>query len=278
MRITNKYGFPDALVRAVESDPYDRGLSDFTVTELIDSPRIAQLLREHDHEIEEDVSDRIWALLGQAVHTILERAETEARVEERLYAKVGGVTIGGQFDRLALEENGILQDYKVTSVWSVIYGKDSWAQQLNINRFLAEQNGLKVRRLEIVAILRDWQKREAQRNRDYPDHQVVRIPIVTWPKKKLDTYLKSRIKVHQDAAKNLPLCTDEERWARPTKFAVMKRGLKKASRLCDTEEEAKKAAKFIPGAYVQVRPGEYPRCQDYCAVAQFCSQWKATPK
>lgn len=103
MRLSNKMGLPDALVRAIQNDGYNPGeKTDFSVTQLISSPRIRVLRKRHWHEIEDDVSDRIYSLLGQSIHTILERAEVSAHVEERLYAEVDGMTISGQFDRMVL--------------------------------------------------------------------------------------------------------------------------------------------------------------------------------
>ena len=59
--ITNKHGLPEALVRAVRNDPYTGG-GDISVTKLIDSPQRRQLWRQHEADIEEDVSERIWSL------------------------------------------------------------------------------------------------------------------------------------------------------------------------------------------------------------------------
>jgi hypothetical protein len=39
-------------------------------------------------------------------------------------------------------------------------------------------------------------------------------------------------------ASEVPPCTPEERWGRPTRFAVMKQGQKRAVRVFDTREEA----------------------------------------
>ena len=85
MKITNKFNLPEAIYEAVKNDGYTRGDSDISVTQLIDSPYIRELKNNHNSEIEEDATDRIWSLLGQAVHTILERADTEDLKEERLY-------------------------------------------------------------------------------------------------------------------------------------------------------------------------------------------------
>ena len=85
MNLTNKFNLPEAIYEAVKNDGYTKGNSDISVTQLIDSPYIRKLKEDHYNEIEEDVTERVLSLLGQAVHTILERTETEDLKEERLY-------------------------------------------------------------------------------------------------------------------------------------------------------------------------------------------------
>jgi hypothetical protein len=69
--LTNKFGLPDTLVRAVA---YDNHVSAGTisVTELIDGPRIRILKKQYKYE--SDVSDNLYALMGSALHHVLERA------------------------------------------------------------------------------------------------------------------------------------------------------------------------------------------------------------
>ena len=91
-KITNIHNLPAAIVAAVQNDPYTGG-GDISTTKLIDSPQVRVLGAAHKDAISVDVSERVWALLGQAVHTILERAglrEAGMVVEERLYAEVNG--------------------------------------------------------------------------------------------------------------------------------------------------------------------------------------------
>ena len=136
--ITNIHNLPDALVAAVRNDPYQGG-GDISVTKLIDAPQRRGLWARHKDDIEEDVSERIWSLLGQAVHHILERAETNALVEQRLFAEVGGTILSGQFDRLHFDTK-TLSDYKVTTAFKA-EGSEQWTRQLNVLRWLAYKNG-----------------------------------------------------------------------------------------------------------------------------------------
>ena len=278
MKITNNYGLPGAIVEAVKNDSYTMGkMADISVTGLLSPPRQKALMREHYAEIEEDASDRIWALIGQATHAILERAEPSAIVEERLYIYTQGWTISGQFDRMTLRQK-TLQDYKMMSVWEVIYGlKKEKEEQLNVLMQLAVENGYTdITNLEIVGIFRDWSKTKAKFDKNYPQSQVARIKVNVWPETQRIAFINERVRVHQAARETLPLpeCTTEERWATPDKWALMKVGRKSAVKLYDSEDEALTAAGSDLNLSVVHRPGEQKRCENYCAVAQFCDQYK----
>ena len=118
------------------------------------------------------------SVLGTSVHKMFEEHQAEGYVaEERLYAEVDGWTISGAIDLLQRSEaDGTLTilDYKCTSVWSVIYGKSDWHKQLNFYAWLVEQNNQTVvDSLQIVAVLRDWQRSKAN-DEGYPDAPITR--------------------------------------------------------------------------------------------------------
>ena len=286
MQITNNHNLPESFVNFARNDKYSKGKSDISVTTLIDSPRVRLLREANSTELTSDASDMIWPLFGTAVHHILESSKNDEGVtlEERLYADVNGWILSGAVDHQKTDGKTIsITDYKVTSVWSVIYGKIEWEQQLNCYAFLAQKNkGMKVKSLQICAILRDWNRREAERKEEYPKAPVVLIDIPIWPDTKRIEYIKERIAMHQDAqvgydlSGDFPLCSDEERWKRGEAWAVKKKGLKRAMRVFDNQEDAEK---FMTGQTVPVelehRAGELVRCNgDYCGVANFCSQFK----
>lgn len=279
MRITNRLNLPDAIVRAVAADDYTRGKAHISVTGLISPPRMSALRELHEDELVEDAADRIWSLFGKVAHGILEVAGDDAKslVEERLYAEERGWVVSGAFDRLALladsDDTWLLQDYKTCSVWSVILGeKPEWERQANLYALLLRRHSFPVAKAQIVAILRDWKKREAEQKPDYPQAPVVVLDIPLWPAAQQDAFLAERVRLHQQAREGgeLPLCTAEERWERPTKWAFLKEGAKRATRLCDSQEEAEALLK--PGYIVQRRDGESLRCKSYCSALPFCGQ------
>lgn len=269
MNLTNVHGLPDALVNAVKNDPYTGG-GDISVTKLIDAPKRRTLYKKYREFVVEDVSERIWSLMGQAVHTVLERAGTSALIEERLYAEVNGWKVSGQFDRLHLAD-GVMQDWKVCSVWKA-KGDEGWERQLNCLRWLAHKNGMDVDRLEVIAIFRDWKKSEADRNPEYPQRNVMVIPVRVWTLEEAEAYVQGRVQLHQssDAGDEVD-CSPDERWYSGTSYALMKDGGKRAKKVADTAEGL---GPIPEGHYVQERPGVNRRCEGYCEVAAFCEQWK----
>ena len=293
MKLTNLANLPKVIERAVTNDPYDSDGSDISATRLVAPPRIVALQKKHAHEIEEDVSDRIWSLLGQSVHHVIERSVRSEDISElRLFYKDKQVTndwtISGTFDYL--QSDGNLVDFKVTSAWSVLEattkGKPEWEQQLNILDYLCSKNSdklknIQVKKLYIMAILRDWSKNKAQEtNSDYPKKQVVIIPIKRWNKSQQEEFIKQRVLAHQKAqtATTAPVCSSLERWSKPDQFAVMKNGRKTALRLLSTMQDAKKYIKDKnmtegKGCSIVHRVGSDVRCEQYCNVNKFCDYY-----
>lgn len=279
MLLTNKLNLPSSIVRAVSRDPYTRGDAHISTTGLIGPARKRMLEILHGDELSEDVADRIWSLMGQIAHGILERSDREAWTEERLFIVRHGWRISGQFDRVLLEE-GLVQDYKLSSTYSVKDGaKSEWIAQANIYACMLREHGHAINRAQIVVVLRDHQKSKAQHDADYPQAPVVVIDVPMWSAAETEAYILARLTAHANAQHVLPLCTAEERWERPAKFALVKTGNKRATSLHDTREEAEGAltvamsdAKKGVVFKVEERPAEPIRCRDYCAARIVCKQ------
>jgi len=276
MKLTNKLNLPQPIVKAVRNDSYDSGGCDISVTSLLKPPQLRALELQHADAITEDVSERIWSLVGQCIHGILERAEETAIAERRLFIEVNGWKIGGQMDRFVAKE-GILQDYKVTSVYKVRDGvTEDFAKQLNIYAHILRANGEAVHKLEIVAILRDWSKNMARREENYPTNQIMVLEVPLIPDAEVLEFIKERVALHQAAAKGtFPVCTAEERWAKPDTYAVKKKDMARAVRVCNSQLAAKQVLGEKGAGYsIEFRPGESVRCESYCSVKSFCQQYK----
>ena len=285
MKITNTQNLPQPIVDGIQrtrdeySDSYGGRVADISVTSLIAPPQIRVLSKAHRDEMTEDASDMLWAFFGTAIHSYLEFATSSGIAEKRIfYTDISlDMTLAGQFDLL---ENGILYDYKLTSMWAVINGvKPEWEAQLNCLAFLCAHDDLDVNALKIVAMLRDWSEMKTRFDQQMPQHQIITIPVKLWTRQEQEAYIKERMSLHHRAEHHgdIPECTDDERWASPAKFAVMKEGRKSAVRLLDSETEANEYMKAITakGNYSIVeRPKEYKRCQQYCNCLPWCPQAK----
>ncbi len=282
MILTNVHGLPAPFVQAATYDSYHK-VGDISITGLIKPPRVRILEKRHDAEITEDVSERVWLLLGSAVHAVLERIDSDNHLlEERLTAEVDGWTISGKPD--LLDPGGILTDWKVTSVFSFLLGdKPEWTQQLNLYKWLYSQSNFEVSKLQIIAILRDWSKNRAKREEDYPQTAIHTVEIPMLDIAAIDQTVRFLVHLHKTSEDlpddQLPECTPAERWERPTTYAVKKEANIKAFRVFEDEAQAKALLEEKgKGWIVETRPGASIRCQDYCLAAPFCNFYQATLK
>lgn len=278
MYYTNNYDCPEPLYHALVTDEYEhRG--DISVTSLIQPPRIYQLGLRHSDEITIDAIDNIWMLLGKIAHKIVEEKDApNGFKEERLYLDIAGWKVAAKPDLWMAPHT--LHDYKLTTVWTYIFGlKIEWEQQMNCYAPFYTDAGFPVHELEIDAIFRDHQKSKAKRDKDYPPVAFKRMLVPVWSLAYQMTFLGARVGLHQlcqdmqDA--ELPLCTPEERWEKPTIYAVMREGRKSSLKNFDNEQQANEFLKVQPGkVYIETRIGKSPRCEDYCNVQPFCNQYK----
>ena len=106
MKLTNKFGLPDTVVKALTRSEYSKGDSNRSVTQLIDSPRVRILRQENWENMEEDVSEKMWAVLGTAAHKMFEETGDDKHLtEERLYTEVEGWAISGAIDVQRIEDD-----------------------------------------------------------------------------------------------------------------------------------------------------------------------------
>lgn len=280
MKLTNKHGLPEYIVRAARSDKYSNGGAWRSVTDLINSPRVSQLRRKHWNDMEEDVTDKIWALLGTATHHLLDEANKEDTTEERLFLEVDGKLISGGVDvqKTYIDKDGIthvrVMDFKVTAAYSVMKDKPEWAYQLNTYAHLIEsvKENHVVDELTIVAIIRDFNRRKAQYERDYPKTPILAVPVPLWSVSERADYVKERVRLHAASEVELPRCTHDDQWRRPA-YQLWRKGGTKSLRNYDRLADAEAA--LADGFELKVKWGAPIRCDgNYCKVRDWCSQWR----
>jgi hypothetical protein len=242
---------------------------------------------KHWDEIEVDASTRLWAVLGEGVHLVVDKyspPKDSTQLNRKLEFVIGDITIVGIVDTFDIKDTGIIEDNKCTSVYSFLLGvKTDWEQQLNVYAWLAEKNGIHIKGLKINAFLRDWQTSKAVQA-DYPSIPFQSVDIPLWPLQKIEDFVRFRLAEHQKCD---ILCTDEERWRSPETWAVKKVGRKSAvacnsynngEKIPFTKEDAEKwirdNAKKGEQLSLECRKGVCKRCLNYCQVANFCFQLK----
>lgn len=293
MRYTNRHGLPPGFLAFAENDPYSKGDADYSITELMDAPQISQLRKRWGEHIETDVSDAIFTLLGSAMHAIAEGevvdGDDSGINERRFFADVAGKRVSGAVDRIQKiaahrdvpwedKPPVTLIDYKMTSARSMSFSeggvKKDWTRQLNCYAYLAKQGGFNVQGLAICAVARDWQRSKVTYEKNYPIRPITMLPVSMASMEMVEDYLVKRVELHEQ--KPTPPCTMEDRWINESKWAVMKHGLKRATKVCDSRHDAES---FIIeknlNAEVVERPGKPERCENWCEVSRFCEQWKS---
>lgn len=280
-QFTNKYGLPEPLVNALIGDGERwHKPKRISVTQLIGPPMIRQLMKRHGQEIEEDVSEYTWRLLGNAAHMAVERAQgvnANAFAEEKLAIEVEGWTITGVSDYLG--EDGILTDFKITSAWAFVLedgkAKPEWIEQINFYAHMWRAHGYDINGLRIIAILRDWSKGKSKAGKGYPPIPIKVVDVPMLSDAEVREHIAERValhKLHEGAEPaEIPVCTPDERWSKPDKWAVMKQGRKSAVRVFDNETAAQAMLATQDAKHsIEHRPGEDTRCLEYCPVAKFC--------
>lgn len=285
MKITNKFNIPQTFINVLDRPTYSKGKAHLSATQLLDSPKVVALRRKFDDEIEQDASDMVFSLFGSALHNVLEHGKDENHlVEERLHAELDGWHISGAIDLQILHPEGIsIRDYKTTSVWAVMKQKFEWELQLNIYAWLVEKvKQAPIVDLGIVAIIRDWSRRDANHKEGYPESPIKELPVKLWPMAERECYISRRIAMHSacdfdmETSGVLPDCTPEDMWEKPAVWAIKKKGNIRAKSLYDAEDKAEEAIKDLGKEYeIEYRPGERTRCMSYCPVSHWCEQWRS---
>ena len=279
MIVKNSMGLPQAFINALNLERHNEKGS-YSATTLLKGACEQVLTDRHFEEIEIDVSDCVWQIWGTAVHLIFEKAGIEGFTEEKFEVPVSNSKVTGRVDLYDLQ-NETIYDWKTASIWKVQFQDFSdWDKQGLIYAWLMKQNGLNVKEIKFVALLKDHSKSKARKDFEYPQKPVVvhTVKATAEALEEIEKYIFSKIKSFEEAEKladaDLPECTKEERWATEDKWAVMKNGRKTALKVCSSKKEAQEYIANNGGDTIEYRAGESKKCADYCTVCQFCPFYK----
>lgn len=282
MKINNKLNLPRPFVSAVTKE-YEYKDKQYSVTTILKDVREILLTRRHNNEIEQDVADMIWLIFGTAVHKVLEdskEADTEFKEEHFVEEVQNGYKLSGQADLYNVETKTVT-DYKTCSVWKVIHDDwDDYKKQLLMYAWAFKKMGFEVDKGQIVAVIKDYSKTKAKVDNNYPQFPVYK-KIFNFAKQdfeEIETYIKEKFteiaKYENVPDEKLPICSEEARWNNGDKYAVKKKGNKRALRVYDTLEEAEAHLKQDDSLELEIRKGEDKKCMEYCSCYQFCKYWK----
>jgi hypothetical protein len=280
MEITNRLNLPLGFLRAASTEKHNEK-GQLSATTLLQGVKQIILTDRHWSELRDDVSDRIWAIWGQAVHSLLEQEGENEFSEQKMSYPVGKITVTGRIDNYDMKD-GIICDYKTASVWKIKLGDYSdWYLQGMVYAWLLAKNGFPVQRCRFIALLKDHSRSEILRDSGYPKSpvEVYEFPVTFTGLMKIDGYIRKKVKEYARCRElpdeDIPACAPEERWDRPAKYAVMKTGRKTAVRLLDQYKAAEKLAGDLgAGHYVEHRPGESIKCRSFCLCREFCDYYR----
>ncbi len=272
---------PAALVKAAKAERHNKP-GCVSATTLLKGVKEIVLIDRHWDELEDDVSNRIWLILGTAVHSIMESHGEGGFVEKHLEHDTGiGMTVTGQVDYYD-EEKGIVVDWKTCSATKVLTSHfDDWRMQGLVYAWLLAWNGFTVNKIQFVGMMKDWSRSRAMHDKGYPQSPVYvyEYDVVDEVIEATDRFVMDKVAAIVAANglgdDDIPPCGESERWQSPTVYAVMKRGVARSKKNCTSREDAELRVELLgDGHYVEVRPGVARKCQGYCICRKHCSFYR----
>ena len=193
---------------------------DYSVTEIIDPPRLVRLKKRYGSEVIQPLSSVIASMMGTAMHEYFEKylkkwvfksGYSGYTFEEQLEIEILGRKLSGRYD---IRDNLDLIDLKTCKVWKKVFDPElkEWTEQQNCyNYLIKEARNIELNRLLITAIYKDWQEGQSLRSSTYPQTQIEEYELPMWPyevtKEFIETKLAGHIAVEDTPDEELPACT-----------------------------------------------------------------------
>ena len=312
MNLTNITGISLPLAVWLASDSYDfsaKGKS-ISATSLLKPLRQILLSERLTDETEEtpDVSDFIASRLGHSIHDGIEQAwkhnygkalktlgypdhiidriqvnpekpepgTIPVYLEQRASRKVKGYTISGKYDMIL---EGVLQDFKSTSVYSWIMGSkdEDYCLQGSIYRWI-NQDKVTADHMNIQFIFTDWSKAQSKQSNNYPQQRVLEHRVELMSLVETETWIMKKLSDLEDAADmdeaDIPRCTDKDLWRGETVYKYFSNPAKTDGRATKNFKSAGEASahKAAQGKGIIITiPGKVKAC-GYCRAFNACSQ------
>ena len=283
-------------VAEMERERYSSS-GDYSVTEIIDPPRLVRLKKRYGSETIQPLSAVIPSMMGTAMHEYFEKYLKKwvfktgyggYTFEEQLEVEMLKRKLSGRYD---IRDNLDLIDLKTCKVWKKVFDPDlkEWVQQQNCYAFLLkESRNIDIKRLLITAVYKDWQEGQSLRNKDYPNHQIEEYELPKWPYEVTKQFIEGRLMLHIAAEDlpddKLPACTREERWERfpeghQVAYAIMKnsksnRAMKVVkTNIDDAFKEVQSMKGITKDSFIEVRYAQRTRCEHWCQCKDYCNDY-----
>lgn len=168
MKWTNDYNLPKRVIRLLP-EIYQPKPNRFSVTQLIDSPRIRTLLMTKWDELVLDYSELLNTVHGMGLHRrsdALSLDEDGIKAEFKMEDKICGVTLVGRSDRYEEEEKLVVdKKSKATGFMKYPDATSGIEKQLNCYAWQFRKRGYPIKGLEADLHYRDWKLWEAEKDK-----------------------------------------------------------------------------------------------------------------
>ncbi len=206
--ITNKMNLNKLFYNWLVRKPYKPIKNRIPVTGFDKPLREFILEREHWDKLDKDATDFYWAVMGQAVHSSLEKVEVNGIEKElKIVLEIDEFTIVGKID---LIQEKMIKDHKTTSMKKLqsLADKKKWQQQASIYRWMYfTRYDIKLKDYAIINILlKDWDKKVFAS----PIHEV---KVHLWSMEKTELFIMTRLnEMRQYSIDKLPECSVDDNW------------------------------------------------------------------
>jgi len=198
-------------------------------------------------------------------------------IELRIEREIDGYIISGQFDFV---ENGRVKDIKSTSVYAWIFNSsdDKFAWQGSIYKWLNPKL-ITDDKMDIEFLFTDWKAMEAVRDKAYPNNRIMTRTLTLKSSEEVESFIRNKLqqlKTYKDESESeIPRCTSEELWQKPTTYAYYKKidGVR-ATKLYEAHEHQNAMDRMaLDGSTgrIDTRPGKVKFCA-YCPARPICQQ------
>ncbi len=224
----------------------------FSVTELTSPPKVVHLGHKHDFYVWPD--DQIFLMFGSGFHAAIEESKhaienmglgADYVIEEKgaftinIETPEGSAVLTGIPDLYSVAEK-TLYDFKTMKYFYdgkfILDGRGPKPEHIEQLNIYAWARFPRCERLIIKALVKDW-NRKLRDQHDVP--KIITVEVPKWPAEAVDKMVGERLAVLLKAERTNEVrpCTREECW-------------------------------------VQEKTQEWIRCEEYCAVNEFCKEYK----